>query len=187
MAFFLVGLELPWLSRLISRRNLRTEVSFAKKKKHQNYFLKKLRNKNNSLYTISDFPKLYLNLIFQRVQPSLKGVKKNQGQFSIRDLFLVHQQRKEEKNLIFFLFSLIMNYNNNDMKDGYLYVENYVHGEFEESEMYLDSYNPATGEVWARIPDSNEETVNRAVWAAKNAFQNWADLGYLKVSFFFLS
>ena len=36
---------------------------------------------------------------------------------------------------------------------------------------YFDSENPANGEVWARVPDCNTEDVNRAVAAAKAAYE----------------
>lgn len=35
---------------------------------------------------------------------------------------------------------------------------------------YFDSENPATGEVWAQVPDCNAQDVAQAVAAAKNAF-----------------
>ena len=35
---------------------------------------------------------------------------------------------------------------------------------------YIDSENPATGQVWARVPDCRQADVNRAVAAAKSAF-----------------
>ena len=35
---------------------------------------------------------------------------------------------------------------------------------------YFDSENPATGQVWARLPDCNRDDVDRAVAAAKSAF-----------------
>ncbi len=38
------------------------------------------------------------------------------------------------------------------------------------SGQYVDSENPATGEVWALVPDCNSEDVNRAVAAAKAAY-----------------
>lgn len=40
----------------------------------------------------------------------------------------------------------------------------------------IDSINPATGEVWAQIPASDERDVNAAVAAAKGAFAAWAAL-----------
>lgn len=38
---------------------------------------------------------------------------------------------------------------------------------------YIDSVNPYTGEVWARIPDSSPEDVDKAVAAAGDAFTSW--------------
>ena len=38
------------------------------------------------------------------------------------------------------------------------------------SGQWIDSENPALGEVWARIPDCNAEDVNRAVQAARQCF-----------------
>ena len=35
---------------------------------------------------------------------------------------------------------------------------------------YFESENPATGEVWAKLPDCNAEDVNRAVAAARSAY-----------------
>jgi len=45
-------------------------------------------------------------------------------------------------------------------------------GEWHEptSGKWIESENPATGEVWTRIPDCNEVDVDRAVQAAKSAF-----------------
>ena len=40
----------------------------------------------------------------------------------------------------------------------------------------LDSVNPATGEVWARIPASDRDDVDEAVAAAKAAFPAWSAL-----------
>lgn len=38
---------------------------------------------------------------------------------------------------------------------------------------HVDSYNPATDEVWAKIPDSSAEEVDTAVRAARDAFPKW--------------
>ena len=38
------------------------------------------------------------------------------------------------------------------------------------SGQYFDSENPAIGEVWAQVPDCNQDDVDRAVAAAKAAF-----------------
>ncbi|XP_013400923.1 aldehyde dehydrogenase family 8 member A1 [Lingula anatina] len=53
-------------------------------------------------------------------------------------------------------------------------VSNFVNGEFVAAQDYIDSINPATGELWAKIPNSTEDEVNVAVAAAKNAFEGWS-------------
>lgn len=49
-------------------------------------------------------------------------------------------------------------------------VSNFINGEFVSTDKYIDSFDPSTGEVWAKIPDSGEKEVNEAVIAAKAAF-----------------
>jgi len=56
-----------------------------------------------------------------------------------------------------------------------LTIENFIDGSFCEAERYIDSFNPSTGEVWARIPDSSSEDVDKAVEAARNAFPRYLD------------
>lgn len=41
------------------------------------------------------------------------------------------------------------------------------------SDEFLDSIDPSTGLVWARVPKSTEEDANKAVDAAKRAFAGW--------------
>ena len=55
-------------------------------------------------------------------------------------------------------------------------IKNYINGELVEpsSGKYIDNYNPASGKVYSLIPDSNENDINTAVLAAKNAFQSWS-------------
>ncbi|MEO6589179.1 MAG: aldehyde dehydrogenase [Pyrinomonadaceae bacterium] len=55
-------------------------------------------------------------------------------------------------------------------------IENYIGGELVApvSEKYLDNYNPATGEVYSLIPDSDERDIKNAVEAAKKAFPVWS-------------
>lgn len=52
------------------------------------------------------------------------------------------------------------------------YIQNYINGELVEpsAKKYLDNINPATGEVFGQIPDSNQEDVAKAVTAAQAAF-----------------
>ena len=40
---------------------------------------------------------------------------------------------------------------------------------------YLDNYNPATGQVFSRLPDSGPEDVDAAVQAARAAFPDWSN------------
>ncbi len=55
-------------------------------------------------------------------------------------------------------------------------IENYIGGELVApiSSGYLDNFEPATGEVYSQIPDSDERDVERAVEAAKAAFPAWS-------------
>ena len=34
-------------------------------------------------------------------------------------------------------------------------AQNYIYGQFEDTDTYIDSYEPSTGMVWALIPNSN--------------------------------
>lgn len=55
------------------------------------------------------------------------------------------------------------------------YIKNYIDGQLVDPipNEYLDNINPATGEQYAYIPDSDERDVARAVEAAANAFPVW--------------
>lgn len=57
-------------------------------------------------------------------------------------------------------------------------IENYIGGELVApvSENYLDNFNPATGEVYSLIPDSDERDVKLAVEAAQRAFPVWSKM-----------
>jgi len=59
-------------------------------------------------------------------------------------------------------------------------VENFIGGKFIPIEInnVIPSYNPATGEVWALLPDSSADEVDLAVRAASGAFPSWSHLGY---------
>lgn len=48
----------------------------------------------------------------------------------------------------------------------------YIDGHFENGSDTFDSINPATGEVWAKMPEAKEDDVNRAVQAAKTALNS---------------
>ncbi len=57
-------------------------------------------------------------------------------------------------------------------------IANYINGKLVEphSGKYIDNYNPATGQVYAFIPDSNSQDVSQAISSAKKAFPRWAAL-----------
>lgn len=57
-------------------------------------------------------------------------------------------------------------------------IANYINGALVPpgSNHYLDNYNPAKGEVYSLIPDSDEKDVEDAVAAAKSAFAAWSEL-----------
>lgn len=56
------------------------------------------------------------------------------------------------------------------------HIQNYVGGSFRDAigESWIDNLNPATGEVYSQIPDSDERDVNLAADAAKTAFPAWS-------------
>ncbi|MGI8543230.1 MAG: aldehyde dehydrogenase [Aridibacter sp.] len=57
-----------------------------------------------------------------------------------------------------------------------LKLKNYINGELTApiSNNYLDNYNPAIGEVYSQIPDSDERDVEKAVESATDAFPEWS-------------
>ncbi len=59
-----------------------------------------------------------------------------------------------------------------------LKIENYLGGKLiaPVSGKYLDNFNPATGEVYSLIPDSDERDVESAVEAAREAFPVWSKM-----------
>ncbi|QCP51876.1 aldehyde dehydrogenase [Trinickia violacea] len=56
--------------------------------------------------------------------------------------------------------------------------QQYIDGAFEDASEHFDSVNPATGEVWARMPAASAADVDRAVRAAHRALTDpaWAGL-----------
>lgn len=58
-------------------------------------------------------------------------------------------------------------------------IENYINGEFiaPTSGNYLENIEPATGEVYSKIPDSNKNDIEKAVKAAEKAFPIWSNIG----------
>lgn len=54
-------------------------------------------------------------------------------------------------------------------------IANYIAGSLQAplNGKYIDNINPATGEVYSQIPDSDAKDVDEAVGAAKMAFESW--------------
>jgi len=57
-------------------------------------------------------------------------------------------------------------------------IKNYINGELLEpvSKTFLDNINPATGEIYSLIPDSDERDVQLAVDAAEKTFPLWSNM-----------
>jgi aminomuconate-semialdehyde/2-hydroxymuconate-6-semialdehyde dehydrogenase len=55
-------------------------------------------------------------------------------------------------------------------------IENYINGKLVSplNNQYLDNFNPAIGEIYSLIPDSNEKDINQAVKAADEIFLEWS-------------
>jgi aminomuconate-semialdehyde/2-hydroxymuconate-6-semialdehyde dehydrogenase len=55
-------------------------------------------------------------------------------------------------------------------------IKNFINGEFLEpiGGAYLDNIEPATGQPYSRVPDSDAQDVERAVTAAEKAFEGWS-------------
>ena len=55
-------------------------------------------------------------------------------------------------------------------------IQNYIDGQLVSpvDGEYLDNFEPARGEVYSAIPDSNEKDVQKSVEAAKRAFPSWS-------------
>ncbi|WP_425038641.1 aldehyde dehydrogenase [Primorskyibacter sp. S187A] len=56
--------------------------------------------------------------------------------------------------------------------------QHYIGGAFSDGAAQFDSYDPATGAVWARMPEARQAEVEAAVRAARNAFRSpvWAGM-----------
>ena len=59
------------------------------------------------------------------------------------------------------------------------HLQNYINGELLHpvSGEYLNNYQPATGEIYSHIPDSDDRDIELAVEAAKKAFPEWSSCG----------
>ncbi|PCJ64971.1 MAG: 2-hydroxymuconic semialdehyde dehydrogenase [Bacteroidetes bacterium] len=57
-------------------------------------------------------------------------------------------------------------------------IANYINGKLQAptSGEYIDNYNPATGEIYSLIPDSDQTDVNLAIQSARAAFPKWSTL-----------
>jgi len=57
-------------------------------------------------------------------------------------------------------------------------IQNYLNGELVNSLSgnWLDNCNPATGEIYSQLPDSDQNDVEKAVIAVKSAQNEWANL-----------
>ena len=64
------------------------------------------------------------------------------------------------------------------------YLQNYIDGKLCKplSGKYIDNIEPATGNVYSYIPDSDEEDIALAVKAAEQAFPIWSNMGIQKRS-----
>lgn len=52
-----------------------------------------------------------------------------------------------------------------------LMLENFINGKFLPCKNHIDSYDPSTGKVYCKVPDSDQEEVDMAVKAASDAFE----------------
>ena len=57
-------------------------------------------------------------------------------------------------------------------------LANFINGNFcqPKSKQYLDVFEPATGEVYSKVPNSNADDITTAFQAAKDAFPDWSEL-----------
>jgi aminomuconate-semialdehyde/2-hydroxymuconate-6-semialdehyde dehydrogenase len=57
-------------------------------------------------------------------------------------------------------------------------LQNFINGTYvpPKNGQYIDNFEPATGQVYALIPDSDEEDVVDAVEAAEKAFPIWSNM-----------
>lgn len=52
-----------------------------------------------------------------------------------------------------------------------LMLENFINGQFVPCKNHIDSYDPSTGKVYCKVPDSDQKEVDMAVKAARDAFE----------------
>lgn len=63
-------------------------------------------------------------------------------------------------------------------------IQNFINGEYVDpiKGQYLDNYEPGTGEIYSKIPDSTIEDLEKAEKAAKAAFESWSSMSIDKRS-----
>ncbi len=56
-------------------------------------------------------------------------------------------------------------------------LKNYINGELiaPKNNQYFDNYEPATGQVYSQIPDSDSNDVELAYQAAEESFESWSN------------
>uniref|UniRef100_A0A914D3Q6 Aldehyde dehydrogenase domain-containing protein n=1 Tax=Acrobeloides nanus TaxID=290746 RepID=A0A914D3Q6_9BILA len=54
-------------------------------------------------------------------------------------------------------------------------IGNFIDGKFVDAERQMESEEPATGEIWLKIPRSGQADVDKAVDAAYQAFNSWSE------------
>ena len=52
-----------------------------------------------------------------------------------------------------------------------LMLENFINGKFLPCKNHIESYDPSTGKAYCKVPDSDQEEVDMAVKAARDAFE----------------
>lgn len=60
-----------------------------------------------------------------------------------------------------------------------LMLENFINGKFLPCKNHIDSYDPSTGKVYCKVPDSDQEEVDMAVKAAGDAFERQSTESFL--------
>ena len=63
-------------------------------------------------------------------------------------------------------------------------IQNYINGQFQDTEQTFDSINPATDEILAKVPRSTEKEADLAIASAKDAYPVWSKLKPAKRSKF---
>ncbi len=55
-------------------------------------------------------------------------------------------------------------------------IQNYINGTLKKpnNNKYIDVFNPATGDVYTQVPDSDKSDINNAIKAAQKAFPTWS-------------